>query len=352
MDGATAEESKYKYGYALLKYLEFCGVAKKDDLYLLLEQSPKVIETNIIAYIRKMRSQDLSYSTQNSRLSAIVLFYTMNDIVINRKKIGKFLGEHIKTVRDRAYTISEIHKIVDVCDLKYKVFVLLMASTGCRLGAIPPLKLHNLKYYEDYKLYQITFYENTKAEYYSFCTPECAKYIDEYIEYRRRCGEPINANSPLIRDDFIIDDLLHIKHPRHLTNSTFKFYIRNKLIALGFRTVTPTTEDTSHKYKKYRTEIAQNHGFRKFTFTTMALRKIDPEVRELLVGHKIGLSGAYYRPTENQMLNEYLKVVNDLTISSEYRLKMENEELKTKLERDFQPLKEKLDFVYKKLNIP
>jgi integrase len=219
---------------------------------------------------------------------------------------------------------------VDACDLKYKVFVLLLASTGCRLGAVPPLKLRHLKSIEEYRLYQITFYENTKQEYYSFCTPECAKYIDEYLDYRKRCGENLNDNSPLIRDDFIIDDLLHIKHPRHLSNSALKYYIRQKLIALGFRSVTPITEDVHHEYKKHRTQIAQNHGFRKFTFTTMALKKIDPEIRELLVGHKIGLSGAYYRPTEQQMLDEYIKVVNDLTISNEYRLKMENTQLKEK----------------------
>src|SRR5215217_1259845 len=147
MDGATAEESKYKYGYSLLKYLEFMNLTK-NNLHLLLEQqNPRSIESNIISYIRKMRSEDnLSYSTINTRLSAIVLFYTMNDIILNRKKIGKFLGEHIKTVRDRAYTREEIQKIVESCDLKYKVFVLLMASTGCRLGAIPPLKLSALKY--------------------------------------------------------------------------------------------------------------------------------------------------------------------------------------------------------------
>ena len=37
----------------------------------------------------------------------------MNDIIVNRKKIGKFLGEHTKKVKDRAYTREEIKKIVD-----------------------------------------------------------------------------------------------------------------------------------------------------------------------------------------------------------------------------------------------
>ncbi|HEX2408542.1 MAG TPA: hypothetical protein VHJ38_15165 [Nitrososphaeraceae archaeon] len=64
-----------------------------------------------------------------------------------------------------------------------------MASTGCRLGGIPSLTLGNLKYHEKYQIYQVTFYENTKEEYYSFTTPECSNLIREYLDYRERCGE-------------------------------------------------------------------------------------------------------------------------------------------------------------------
>ena len=41
----------------------------------------------------------------------------------------------------------------------------------------------------------------------------------------------------------------------------------------------------------------------------------------MLLGHKIGLASAYYRPSEDEMLNEYLKAVDNLTINEENRLK-------------------------------
>ena len=88
-----------------------------------------------------------SFASLNTSLAAITLFFTMNDIIVNRKKIGKYLGEHIKTIKDRGYTHDEIKKMLDVSDLKFKVFITLMASTGCRVGAIPSLKIRNLKYY-------------------------------------------------------------------------------------------------------------------------------------------------------------------------------------------------------------
>ena len=62
----------------------------------------------------------------------------------------------------------------------------------------------------------------------------------------------------------------------------------------------------------------------------MANAKMNVEIREMLLGHTIGLSGAYYRPTETEMLDEYLKVVNDLTIDPSHRLQKQVQELNEK----------------------
>ena len=52
---------------------------------------------------------------------------------------------------------------------------------------------------------------------------------------------------------------------------------------------------------------------------------MNPEIREMLLGHMIGLAFAYYKPTQEDMLNEYLKAVNLLTINEENRLKQKVE---------------------------
>jgi hypothetical protein len=63
------------------------------------------------------------------------------------------------------------------------------------------------------------------------------------------------------------------------------------------------------------------HGFRKFFTKQLVDSKINPEIREMLLGHKIGLASCYYRPTENEMFQEYYKAVNLLTINEENRLR-------------------------------
>jgi chemotaxis methyl-accepting protein methylase len=67
--------------------------------------------------------------------------------------------------------------------------------------------------------------------------------------------------------------------------------------------------------------VAKCHGFRKF-FTTQAVNsKVNPEIREMLLGHKIGLVTRYYKPTEQEMYEEYQKAIDSLTINEENRLR-------------------------------
>ncbi len=319
IDAVKSPETRKKYSYYLLKYIKDHLNLDKEKLADLLLQDSKKIEEDIISYIKVLRDkEDLSYSTINTRLAAIYLFFTMNDIVINRKKINRYLGENIKTIKDRAYTREEIKQIIETCDLKFKVVVSLMVSSGCRIGAIPNLRLSSLKYIEKYDLYQVIFYENTKEEYYSFTTPEFSKYLTEYLEFRKRSGERLIPQSPLIRTDFVIDDLLRVQNPKPLTLGTFFVYLRQILVKAGLRVSSP---------QKERKEISANHAFRKFVHTTMANAKINVEIREMLLGHSIGLGDAYYRPTAEQCLLEYLKVVDDLTINEENRLQKQVQQL-------------------------
>ena len=47
------------------------------------------------------------------------------------------------------------------------------------------------------------------------------------------------------------------------------------------------------------------------------------------MNHSIGISNSYYRATENDLLEDYLKAVDFLTISKESKLIFENQQMKT-----------------------
>lgn len=70
----------------------------------------------------------------------------------------------MKVKKDRGYFHEEISKMLQFCDERTRVIVLLLASTGIRIGAIPTLKVGNI----DNSNNKITVYENTKYEYLTF----------------------------------------------------------------------------------------------------------------------------------------------------------------------------------------
>jgi hypothetical protein len=61
----------------------------------------------------------------------------------------------------------------------------------------------------------------------------------------------------------------------------------------------------------------------------MVRAKVSAEAREMLLGHSIGLNKAYYRPGEDEILQEYLKAVDGLTINEENRLKVKVKSLES-----------------------
>ena len=78
------------------------------------------------------------------------------------------------------------------------------------------------------------------------------------------------------------------------------------------------------------------HGFRKFFTTQLVNSKINPEIREMLLGHKIGLTSCYYKPSIDEMYSEYEKAIDNLTIDPANRLQRKIETLaieKSRLDR-------------------
>ncbi len=74
---------------------------------------------------------------------------------------------------------------------------------------------------------------------------------------------------------------------------------------------------------------------------------------KLLMGHDTGLEKSYYKPSESELLQDYLQAVNELTINEEFRLKMKISDLESrqdeidllrlKYEQDKTEMDQKLD---------
>ena len=75
----------------------------------------------------------------------------------------------------------------------------------------------------------MVYNRSRKDRYYTFCTPEAASTIDEYLEYRKSFGEELKDKSPLIQDKFNIDNPFTTKAPRFLSMRMFSFIFEHAL---------------------------------------------------------------------------------------------------------------------------
>ena len=167
MDSLKSEQTRIKYSSYLKRYLEITGIDNP-----LAEKDPRLVERQIIDFINKMKRDGKNWGAIHNYVAMILSFYKINDIVLNTTKIGRFMPEQRKVKNGRGYEHEEISKMLEVADERTCVVILLLASTGMRIGAIPSLRIRNL---QDNK---IIVYQNAREQYLTFITPECKKAVD------------------------------------------------------------------------------------------------------------------------------------------------------------------------------
>jgi integrase len=68
---------------------------------------------------------------------------------------------------------------------------------------------------------------------------------------------------------------------------------------------------------KKRHPYQANHSLRKWFKTRCEISGMKPINVEKLMNHSVGISDSYYRATENEMLENYLKAIDFLTINDD-----------------------------------
>ena len=283
----------------------------------LLKLDTKAIEDLLIQYIISMRDKRLSYGSINNRLASVASFLSLNDVMVNKKKLNRFMGEHDKTIKDEAYSHEDLQKMFQYASFRTKLLVSIYSSTGIRKGAIIDLKLKHLEKIEN--LYKFTIYENSiKSEYRTFCTPECASMIDEYLTKRKAAGEKITPESYLIRNEFDFVSKPKVKSEKKMTISALNEVMNKMLVECELRKVHhnnhPTetelsdSNDNSNDNNSYqRHSKALYHAFRKYFETCLINCEVSVIITKMLLGQSTGLEESYYRPTEKQILLNILK---------------------------------------------
>jgi integrase len=319
-----------------------------DDL---LAEPAKAIQARLRSYVIHKKAQGTRGQSIGNHLTALRHFYWINEVEgIAWDRVRALLPEAVKALEDVPYTHEQISAMLKVAKRRLRIPILSEAQGGPRIGAIPILKKGDLAK-TSHGFYRVIIYRGTKSAYVTFFGPEATTEIDEYFAYRERCGEVLTDESALIREEFDANTE-GAKHPRFVSKRTLERQIAYVAQAAGIRTVEKGGGPSKRK------KIMLTHGLRKFFKRQCRRAGVDPVNLEHLQGHKHGDVGAgvtklmmtYDPADEQELLQEYLKAIDFLTIDSSKRLEKENsvlmQSLSTEMEvkdRQIQDLQKKME---------
>ncbi len=284
--------------------------------------------------MQKLRAEkkEISESTLANYWKPVKLLCEESDIILNWRRIMRRIPKGLSYAEDTIPTTEEIRTLCSYPDPRIKSAVLIMESAGCRIGAFDTLDyghIEPIKKGRELVAAKIILYPGTTDKYYSFLTPEAFRAIEEYITHRREAGERITESSPLFRDLILGFDRWGKGQPHkpvRLKASGIKRLIEDGLKIMGLR--------NKLAEGKRRYDFSSCHSLRK-VFKTACERKMKSLYVEILMGHRLGVSQSYVRPKEEDILTDYMKAVNDLTIF-EKQIESSSEDVETLKAKNFE----------------
>lgn len=287
-----AEEAKLNPNWALNHFIRFLQYQKE-----------------------RVQKGEITAATLRNSVKSLKAFCDSADLNVPWKKVTKGLPKARQSSNDRAPTIEEIRKIVDYPDRRIKPIVYTMVSSGIRLGAWDYLRWKHVKPITNKEgkiiAAKLDVYSGDVEEHYTFLTHEAYSVLREWMDFRASYGERIAGDSWVMRDLWQTTNMNYgarwglATSPKKLKSSGIKRLLERAVWEQGIRK--PLVEGTNrHEWK-----IA--HGYRKF-YKSRTEQIMKPINVEITMGHDIGISSSYYKPTEREVLDDYVKAIPLLTI--------------------------------------
>jgi len=342
---AKSPATHRNWKYSLYDFFKFVKIHPDDFIKIDNSTKEDLIESYVDHLKERVKRNEINPNiiiTQVTPIKKFLIFNRIDGISDAWVRIKANFPDRKRSL-DEKYDEVELQRMYNIADFREKALLGLFLS-AVRKGAVKELKIKDIKPIEDWAAIRV--YAGTNEEYHTFVTPQAYKSIMDYLDFRKRNGEEITPDSPIIRKEFrpecagVRTDAHGKKRfpePIH-SDSGIALIIVNLARRAGVST-------NSHNFKT-RHKTMSCHGFRKYFNTVCKTSGMDSERVEMLMGHSSSsLSGHYWRlPTDEAAMSpqelkmfqtiktEFRRCIPELTIGESEILKIKNQQLEGTLQ--------------------
>ena len=328
--GIRANATLITYTKYLEVFRKFAKSPDYDSLINMPEKNRRILIEDFVLLQRKYHR----YASLDTILSSVTKFFTMNDIMVNSKKLRSFFPAKLKPLGDKAYTTEDVQYLLSLTKtLKHKALIHILASSGMRAGAICNMKLKHLKDMPQ-NCKSVLVYPRSLEEYTTFISPEAVNHLEKYFDERKNHGEKLTDESFLF-----MTDGTNARQFSETWVSALMGRMAQKL---------PTRNRANDMvYDKKAT-----HALRKRFNTIVKMSKgCNLSLAERLMGHSqsVKLDNSYFKPTIEQLFSEYLNALPEIMVDEKYKLRIELKKQQEKI-NELESSENKIKMLEEKLN--
>lgn len=257
-----------------------------------------------------------SPASAQRRVSGVKRWLTVNDVTVNWSKVETPKKQVVES--DQLPTKAELRTAYSAADLSDRVLMLVLVSTGLRVGSVPKIQLKHVDLTREVPVVKVPK-EITKGRksFVAFLTPEAKQTIAAYLKQRELRGEKLTPESYL----------LACERPRGkiISKRSLTWRWKTLLKRIGLDEKGTRFNARGEKVRAKR-NLRHIHVLRKFYKTWASLSGMNAEVVEYTMGHRSGVKAAYFIPDDADQImpdvlakleTEYRKAIPALEVMNE-----------------------------------
>ena len=316
LESIHTDATRQTYEFHLNKFWKWSGKDSESIKFL-----GRLELTNLLCDYALYLKKRISPNSLLCYFGGIFKYLEISDVEFNKKKVVSLFSQKVKLRGYRAITDQELNEMIKVCssDLE-RALIHVFSATGHRPEAFADLMMKDVEEIGDGCLSLRIYVDSRDHEADIFLHRFASDSLKRYHAWRESNGEKFTSGSYA----FVGGRKFATMPIRPMTSSTI-----SKIIARIIKRAKIKRE----KHGSNRFDLAVCGGFRKrFDTILKGNSDIPYAYAEKLLDHKNKLEVHYFKPTREQLFEQYKKAIPELIFDESEKIRIESENKQKKID--------------------